>query len=571
MRQFILLSCIFPAVCCCLFLAGFSISCRRVNSDFVTIALPEKFTTLDTLTSTASDAAAERLRSIIFNTLVRKNERFEYVGELAKDIRVSDDGKTVTLTLQDNVKFHNGKQFTSADVKYTFDELFKANGYKAGAFFDTVPVGKPEAPTTKPIRPPGPSANSENTAPAENKAETSSANAEPTPKPTAAPKTKRVAHIVSIVTPDPATVIFTVTRPALANQLLSNLVAIPIIPEGTIEQQKDQPIGTGPYRFVSFDASQNIVELAANADYWEGAPKVLKLRVKTVTDANSLQAELQTGGVDIAPNPSNLPPDSIKALGVFSNLKVEQTDGSNIQYLVFNTQSPPLDNVKIRQAIGYAIDREKIISDLLFNQAKAADSVLPPQSWAYTPGTEYRYDPDRARQFLREAGYKNQPIVFKYSSGNSYVNNYAQVIQNSLADVGITVQIETLEVNTIRTQLAQGQFQMFTGIWIGGNQDPIFLRDLFASSKIPGGAVSCCNRSRYVNPEVDRIVEDAINTTDREHAKQLYAKTWEIVSNDLPLLPLWYPANIVIANKRIGNIKISPSGDYGFVKDITVQ
>jgi peptide/nickel transport system substrate-binding protein len=485
----------------------------------------------------------------MFNTLVKKNERFEYVGELAKDIKISDDGKVVTLTLQDNVKFHNGKVFTSADVKYTFDELFKANGYKAGAFFDTVPVAGSAVPKTV-------SGNS-------------NSNAAAKPEPT--PQTERVAHITSIETPDPKTVVFTVTRPALANQLLSNLVAIAIIPEGTVAQQKDNPVGTGPYKFVSFDASQNIVELAANADYWEGAPKVQKLRVKTVTDANSLQAELQTGGVDIAPNPSNLPPDSIKALGASPNLKVEQTDGSNIQYLVFNTQSPPLNNVKIRQAIGFAVDRNKIVSELLFNQAKVADSVLPQQSWAYAPGTQYTYDPNKARRLLQEAGYKNEPIVFKYSSGNSYVNQYSQVIQSSLADAGINVQIETLEVNTIRTQLAQGQFQMYTGVWIGGNQDPIFLRDLFATSKIPGGSVSCCNRSRYSNAEVDRIVEDAINTTDRERAKQLYAQTWQIVSNDMPLLPLWYPANIVIANKRIGNIKISPSGDYSFVKDITLQ
>jgi len=536
-------------------LFAFSLACRRTNSEFVTVALPEKFTTFDTLTTVASDSAAERMRSIMFNTLVRKNERFEYVGELAKDIKISEDGKTVTLTLQDGVKFHNGKEFTSADVKYTFSELFRANGYKAGAFFDTVPVA--DSDKTKKL----------DTDSANKKADIPDANA----KPAETPKTRRVPHITSIETPDLKTVVFTVTRPALANQLLSNLVAIAIIPEGTVAQQKDQPVGTGPYKFVSFDASQNIVELAANPDYWEGAPKVQKLRVKTVTDANSLQAELQTGGVDIAPNPSNLPPDSIKALGASSNLKVEQSDGSNIQYLVFNTQSPPLNNAKIRQAIGYAVDREKIVADLLFNQAKVADSIVPPQSWAYTSGTQYRFDPNKAKQLLQEAGYKNEPIVFKYSSGNTYVNQYSQVIQSALADVGLNVQIETLEVNTIRTQLAQGQFQMYTGVWIGGNQDPIFLRDLFATSKIPGPNASCCNRSRYSNPEVDKILEDAINSIDRGKAQELYGRSWQLISNDMPLLPLWYPANIVIANKRIGNIKISPSGDYSFVKDIVLQ
>jgi peptide/nickel transport system substrate-binding protein len=112
---------------------------------------------------------------------------------------------------------------------------------------------------------------------------------------------------------------------------------------------------------------------------------------------------------------------------------------------------------------------------------------------------------------------------------------------------------------------------MYTGIWVGGNQDPIFLRDLFSSTKIPGGAVSCCNRSRYSNAEVDKLVEDAINEIDRTRAKELYTRTWELVSSDLPLLPLWYPANMVVSNKRIGNIKISASGDWSFIKDVTVD
>ncbi|HQU83164.1 MAG TPA: ABC transporter substrate-binding protein, partial [Pyrinomonadaceae bacterium] len=200
---------------------------------------------MDTLTSTTSDAAADRIRNLVFNSLVKKNETFDYVGELAKDIKASEDGKTITFTLQDNVKFHNGKAFTSADVKYTFDELFKSNGFKAGAFFDTIDGQK-------------------------------------------------VPHIVSLETPDAKTVVFKVQRPALKNQLLSNLVAVPIIPEGSVEQQKTQPIGSGAFKFVNFDSAQNIVELQSNPDYWEGAPKVQKIRVKSVTDANSLQAELQS-------------------------------------------------------------------------------------------------------------------------------------------------------------------------------------------------------------------------------------------------------------------------------------
>jgi peptide/nickel transport system substrate-binding protein len=502
----------------------FSLSCRERSNEFVTVALSEKFSTLDTLTSTASDAAADRVRTLIFNSLVRKDENFDYVGELAKTIETINDGRTINFTLRDNVKFHNGKALTAADVKYTFDELFKSGGFKSGAFFDTVDE-------------------------------------------------KRVPHITSIETaPDGKTVAFNISRPALKNQLLSNLVTIPIIPEGSVSQQKTAPIGSGAFKFVNFDQSQNIVELQANADYWEGAPKVQKLRVKTVADANSLQAELQSGNVDIAPLPTNLSPDTLKSLEQNQNLKVEQFEGSNIQYLGFNTESPPLNNAKLRQAIGYAIDRERIINDLLFGQATIAYSILPAKSWAYTSGTQYNFDPAKARQLLLEAGYKNEPIKFKFSAGQSAVSQYGQVIQNALNEIGLNVQIEPLESNVLRQQLSQGQFQMNTGIWVGGNQDPIFFRDLFSTAKIPNEKtkVSCCNRSRYSNPEFDALIEQAFNETDRAKAKELYARAQEIISRDLPLFPLWYPANMVVANKRVSNIKISPSGDWLFLKDVTV-
>jgi len=498
----------------------FSFACRNRTNDFVTVALPDKFSSFDTLTSTGSDAAAERVRNLMFNSLVKKNEKFEYVGELAKEIKPTEEGKVITFVLQDNVKFHNGKEFTSADVKYTFDELFKSTGYKKSAFAETV-------------------------------------------------DDKSVQHIEAIETPDPKTVVFKLSRASLQNQLLSNLVAIPIIPEGSIGQQKENPVGSGAFKFVGFDQSQNIVELAANPDYWEGAPKIQKLRVKTVIDANSLQAELQSGGVDIAPLPSNLSPDTLKSLGTNPNLKVEQFPGSNIQYLQFNTQAAPTDNVKLRQAIAYGIDREKIINELLFGQATIAYSILPVDSWAYNAGTKYSFDAAKAKQLLQESGYKGEPIVFKFSASNVAFNQYSQVIQNALRDVGINVQIETLDPNVLRQQIALGQFQMNTGVWVGGNQDPIFLNDLFTTKKIPSAKVACCNRSRYSNPEVDKIIEQAFNSTNREQAKELYFKAQEIISNDVPMYPLWYPANMVVANKRIGNIKISPSGDWSFIKDIT--
>lgn len=524
-------------------------TCRRREAGVVTVALPEKFSTFDTLTSEKSDAAAERVKNLLFNGLARKDENFDYTGDLAKDITTSPDGLSVTFTLRDNVKFHNGKTLTSADVKYSFDELFKSKGFKSFAFYDVIPLGKGDT-QTEPAKPASPSSAA---------------------KPADALKTKQVPHIVEITTPDEKTAVFKLSRASLKTQLLANLVAVPIIAEGTAETQKTAPIGTGPFKFVSLDESQSVVELAANTDYWEGAPKVGKLRLKTITDANALQAELSIGGVDIAPNPNNISPDTIKSFSTNGNLKVEQSDGSNIQYLVLNTEAPALNNPKVRQAIAHAIDRGKIVRELLFDQAKVADSILPVQSWAYNAGTAYAYDPARAKQLLQEAGYKNEPIVFKYGSGNLAVNQYAQVVQSSLTDVGLNVQIETLDRITALQQVAQGQYSLFTGVFIGGNQDPLFFRDLFSSTKIPSASAAGFNRSRYSNAEIDKLIVQAVDSTDKAQAKELYGKIWTNVSAEMPLLPLWYPANIVVANKRIGDIKINASGDWSFLKNITVQ
>lgn len=509
----------------------FTAACRKRASGTVTLALSEKFSGLDTITSVSTDAAADRLRTLMYNSLVKKNERFEYVGELAKDIKVAPDNLSITFELRDGVKFHNGAVFGADDVKYTLEALFAANGAKAGSFFDS--RLDPSDPEKK--------------------------------------KRIRTPHITSVEAIANNVVVVRVSRPALVNQTLSNLVTIPMIPKDSVDQQKSAPIGTGPFRFTGFDQVAGIVNLEGFSDHWEGAPKISKLTVKSIPDANALQAELQSGGVDVAPLPTNLSADTIKTLGQLPMLTVLQFPGSNVQYVGFNTSIPPFDNATMRQAVAYAIDRDKIINDLFSGQARPADSILPPESWAFAAGTNYRHDPERAKSLIVESGYKGEIITFKFSSGAAAIKEYAQVIQNSLVQVGLNVQIETVEPNTLRTQLSQGQFQMSTGAWVGGNQDPIFLRDLFASTDFPDRKDNGRNRSRYSNPAFDKLVIEAVDSTDKVRMRELYGEAQKIVSVDIPLLPLWYPANIVIANKRIGNVAINSSGDWNFVKELTLQ
>jgi peptide/nickel transport system substrate-binding protein len=513
-------------------------ACRRTQSNVFVVALSDNIKTIDPIGSPSVDAASERVRTLIFNSLVKKDEKFDYVPELASNIQRSDDGLVFTFTLRDGVTFHDGRPFTSADAKYTLDTVLASTFAKAASFFE-------------------------------------------------GSGTSKTAYIKSVEAPDAHTLIIRLNKQWTG--LLPNLVAIPMIPKGTYEpdlkngklpEQATHPLGTGPFKFKSYDQVQQVVDLEANKAYWDGPPTISALRVRVISESNAMQAELQSGRVDIAPLATSLSPDAIKALGQNPNLNVKQFEGSNLNLLTFNTAEPPLDNVKVRQAIAYAIDRESIIRDLVLNQGAIAHAILPEASWAYARPPTYQFDPNKAKQLLDEAGFRDpdgdgpqmrwaKPLLFRISGSSAAARQYSGVIQNYLKNVGIPVAIETSEFNTMRQQVQNGQFQVNYSQWVGGNQDPIFYHDLFATSEI-ATPTRGLNRSRYSNPELDKILDEAANTYDHAKAAPLYAKAQEIISRDVPVFPLWYQANMVIAKKNVGNIHVNASGDWGFVKDLTI-
>ena len=506
-------------------------SCRRGRGNVFVIALSDNLKTIDPIGSPTVDAASERVRVLMFNSLVKKDEKFDYVPELASNIQRSEDGLTFTFILRDGVTFHDGRPFTSADAKYTLDTVLANTFAKSASFFEGAGANK-------------------------------------------------TAYIKSVEAPDAHTLVVTLNKPWTG--LLPNLVPISVIPKDSYESQKTHPLGTGPFKFKSYDSAQQVVDLEANPTYYEGAPHIANVRARVISDSNAMQAELRAGRVDLAPLPTSLSPDAIQSLSQDPNLRVEKFNGSNLNLLTLNTTEAPLDNVKVRQAIAYAIDRESMIRDLLQGQGSIAHSILPQESWAYTSGQTYKYDPATAKKLLDEAGLRDpdgdgpqmrisKPLLFRISGSSAAARQYAGVVQNYLKDVGLPVSIETSEFNVMLDFVRRGQYQMNYGQWVGGNQDPIFYRDLFASSEIPTETRASRNRSRYNNPELDKILEEAVNTYDHAKAKPLYEKAQEFISRDVPIIPLWYQANMVIARKNVGNIHVNASGDWGFVKDVTVQ
>lgn len=501
-----------------------------------TIALDGKFSTLDPIGSVTVDGNSERIRTLMYNSLVKKNEKFEYVGDLAENISASEDGLAYTFTLRKGVKFHSGAELSSSDVKYTFDKLFQSKGAKASAFSITE-------------------------------------------------EGEKLDIITEIATPDASTVIFRIARPEFRNQLIPNLVPIAIIPKDA-PAGKDSgadtspPPGTGAYKFVSFDPAQNVVELEAFNEAWEGSPTIKRIRLMVLADANALQAELLSGRVDLAPGATSIPPETLKNIDAAPGLKVEKALGSNIQYLWFNTQAEPVNDQAVRQAVAYAINRERLVNDVLAGAGTIAHSILPEQSWAYEAGTKYSHDPEKAKKLLDDAGIKDsdgdgmremKAIILKISSSSRTVQQYSQVIQSQLKEVGIPLEIESLEAQTMRAQVQGGQFILTTGIWIGGNTDPIFLKNLFSSSEIPTEKRVALNRGRYKNDRVDALLDEAFKERDQAKAKALYKEAQEIISREIPLFPLWYPNNIIIASEKVGNIKMNATGDWDFVRNLTYE
>ena len=370
----------------CLLLAAVILpsACRRGQSNVFVIALSDNVKTIDPIGSPSVDAASERVRALMFNSLVKKDEKFDYVPELASNIQRSDDGLSFTFALRDGVTFHDGRPFTSADAKYTLDTVLASTFAKAASFFE------------------GSGAN-------------------------------KTAYIKSVEAPDPHTLVIRLNKQWTG--LLPNLVPISMIPKDSYESQKTHPLGTGPFKFKSYDQSQQVVDLEANANYWDGPPHIPALRVRVISDSNAMQAELRSGRVDMAPLPTSLSPDAIKALGQDPNLQVHQFAGSNLNLMTFNTTEAPLDNVKVRQAIAYAIDRESMIRDLVLGQGKIAHSILPEESWAYTQGQTYHYDPAMAKKLLDDAGFRDpdgdgpqmrfsKPIVFRVSGSSGSARQY---------------------------------------------------------------------------------------------------------------------------------------------------
>jgi peptide/nickel transport system substrate-binding protein len=263
----------------------------------------------------------------------------------------------------------------------------------------------------------------------------------------------------------------------------------------------------------------------------------------------------------------------VYVLGKRANLQVESGPGTNLNYISFNTQDTVLRDVRVRQAIALAMNRPLIIHSLWRDRARLAESLLPPQHWAWTGDVEqYPYDPARANALLDAAGWKRdrQGIRIRLAMKTSTDETsrlLAMILQQQLRDIGIALEVRSFEFATFYADISKGAFQMYTLRWLGGNEDPDIFRYAYDSGMFPPHGA---NRGKYTNPTLDSLIREAGMSSDQAQRRSDYVKVQQILAAQLPSINLWYLDAVLVHTKRLGNIQISSSGNFDFLRTASI-
>ena len=487
----------------------FLFSCsRKPDSNTLVMIIESSPTNLDP--RVGLDAQSERIDDLLFDNLLSRDEHLSVAPGLAESWDIPDP-KTYVFHLHRGVKFSDGRPLTSRDVKWSFESVLQGK------------VRSPKAGTYK--------------------------------------------WVERIDAPDDYTVVFHLKQPWAA--LLWNVAGgegMGIVPYGSGEEISRNPIGSGPFKFVSAEQDRDVV-IERNNGYWAERPKLNRVRFIVVPDTTTRALELRKGSADVEINAVTA--DIERTLQAESHLATMRGPGTRLAYVAFNLRDPILKDVRVRQAIAYAIDRPALVHYLWRDEARLASSVLPPESWAYDPSVaQYQHDPRKARRILDDAGYVASNggvrfhIVMKTSTEESS-RAMAAVFQQQLREVGIALDIRSFEAATFMADVTHGEFQMYSLRWVGGNEDPDMFNYAFHSSNIiPKGA----NRQYYRNARVDALIEKAQMELDQNVRKQDYREIQRILADELPYVYLWYSDNVMVYSKRVHGMQLNPSGNFDFLK-----
>ncbi|MEX2536646.1 MAG: ABC transporter substrate-binding protein [Trueperaceae bacterium] len=418
----------------------------------------------------------------VLDTLVTLDAEQNVVPSLAESWESSEDGLQWTFHLRDGLVFSNGRQMTAEDVVYTFERMLDPETGSGNAYL--------------------------------------------------------LAGVTDVEAPDEDTVVLTLDAPNVA--LLGHLAvnkSVGIIARESVEDDtiNTRPIGTGPFQIVDFQPG-NLVRLERNEHYWQdGLPYLDAIDIQILPDESVRRTALVSGDVDWA---ISVPAQSVEELRNDDDVIVDETTAGAYWYIGVNTESEPLDDPAVRQALAYALQRDNIVQAATFGVAEPTQDPIPSSSaWAfeYAP---YDYDPERARQLLEEAGV-GDGFELEIMPTTQYEESIriAQVMQQNLADVGVTANIRTLEWAQWLEEQGAGNYDTFVCSW-NGLVDP---DDYFYAQHKTGEVF---NFTGYSNESVDELLEEGRATQDFVERLPIYEQINRAIVDEAPYIYLYNPLNI---------------------------
>ncbi|HML46616.1 MAG TPA: peptide-binding protein, partial [Clostridia bacterium] len=446
---------------------------------------------------------------------------------LAESWELSEDSLELTFHLRQNVKWHDGVPFTADDVVFHFSSLCDArlNSSRYGTIMAPVKGAAEYYAYTEALM----NGKAEGLTPVEG-----------------------VEGVVKI---DDYTVKFVYNEPyppAMTVFAGFGVFAKHIWEQYPIETWREcdalsTPIGTGPYKFVKYEQDQ-YVEFTANEDYFLGAPKI-KTFIYRIVNQDTAQIDLINGDLDIVSMISN-PKNSSLQIYTDNGMKVVEFADAGYQYMNIYTRDPKFSDVRVRQALAYAVNRQGIVDSLLDGHGIVLDAPMIASSWAYPKREEgvlnpYEYSPEKAKELLAEAGWtdtngdgwldkdgKKFETSLIFPVGNKVREQSAPVIAQCLKDVGIDCTLESMDFNTLSPRMVTGTDFELGLIGLSINADPDVFT-YFHSSEADKGNF---NMARYENPELDKLIEASRVETDAAKRKDLFYQINTILNNDLPFL-----------------------------------
>lgn len=381
--------------------------------------------------------------------------------------------------------------------------------------------------------------------------------------------------IKDVVKIDKYTVKFTLKKkeaPFLANiamdfaSILSKDYADELLKNNKADNINRYPVGTGPFIFQKWIKDDRMI-FTANKEYWNGRPYVDRLIMRVIPNNSVRAAELKTGQIHIMDFPN---PAEVKELKENPNIKLVEQEGMNVGYLALNNKKKEFQDLRVRQAINYAINKKAIVDAVYEGFGKVTNAPLPPSMWGYNPNLKtYDYDPNRAKELLKEAGYENgfnvtlyaMPVPRPYMPDGRKV---AEAMQADLAKVGINATIVSYDWTTYLEKIKNLEHDMCLMGWTGDNGDPDnFLYVLLSKAALRAPAQ---NYAYWDNDEFNRLITEAKETSDHNKRDELYKEAQVIFANEVPWVTLANSVLIQPMQKFVNGFKIDPVGKKRFHK-----